>query len=337
MGKNMEKKHPVRLTILTIIFVIVVAFGINQLISMAAEDRRSRNMNEQLSLGIRCLTELDYEAAVVYFDQVLAVDDKNVAAYVGTAIAYSQMGDREMAAQKLTDGLRATDSGVLTAMLDDLDAGRNLGQYYSMVEAQEKLTVAENPFDTLELLGSSYYQWDFSTCAELLGFDYEEYAGQSVSLGAYAGMNIYFDATSENVGFAMVGEDYTYGYWMLSGSQLQLFGIDCTKDAENLPSLNEIVCRMEMGRSYEEVLSASGLPQMEDNVFYVYDSNLGQVGCIRYEEDGETKLYLYSSDRRLLGLELSFKGDELAGAEYSCGVPDNLRSRAIGWVNSLIH
>lgn len=63
-----------------------------------------------------------------------------------------------MAAQKLTDGLQTTDSGVLAAMLDDLDAGRDLGQYYSMVESEEKLTAAENPFDTLNLLGSSYYQ-----------------------------------------------------------------------------------------------------------------------------------------------------------------------------------
>lgn len=150
-------------------------------------------------------------------------------------------------------------------------------------------------------------------------------------------MNIYFDATSENVEFAMADEDYTYGYRMLCSSLLQMFEVDCTGNAANLPALSEVVCRMEMGSPYDEVLSDIGLPQMEDNVFYIYDSNLGQVGCIQYEEDGEIKLYLYSSDKQLLGLELGIKGDKLAGAVYNCGVPDNLRSRVIGWVNSLIH
>lgn len=103
-GAVMKKRHPIRNIILAMIFVVAVALGVNVLVSVAAEGRRAKHMNEELSLGIRCLKELDYEAAIAHFDQVLLIDNRNVAAYIGNALAYSQLENQEMVMQTLTDG-----------------------------------------------------------------------------------------------------------------------------------------------------------------------------------------------------------------------------------------
>lgn len=333
----MKKKHPVLLTILITVLVVLIIFVTSLLISSASDADRMSQMNKQLSLGIRCLNELDFEMAVVHFDQVLAIDERNVAAYIGNALAYDQMGNQEMAIQTLQDGLEATGNDVLMAMLEDMQAGKNLEQHYSMVETEEKLQITEDPFGTLELLGSDYYQWDFNACAELFGFEYEEYAGRNVGLGFYKGMDIYYDATDVNVKFTLENEDYIYGYRLLSASQLQMFRIDCTGNANNVPALSEVSCNMEMGRSYEEILSIIGLPQMEDNVYYSSESNVGMIGYIQYQENGITKLYISLADRQLLGLDLSFREGKLVSAVYSCGIPDNLRSKLVSWIGNLLH
>lgn len=335
--KQLKKKQIVLLSILITVLVVIVVSLTSLFISAASDGNRMRQMNKQLSLGIRCLNELDFETAVVHFDQVLTIDERNVAAYIGNALAYTQMGEQEKALQTLQDGLEATGNGVLMAMLEDMQAGNDLAQHYSMVESEENLRTTENPLDTLKLLGSDYYQWDFNACAELFGFDYEEYAGRHVTFGSYKGMDIYFDATDVNVKFTLENEDYLYGYQLLSASQLQMFRIDCIGNADNVPSLSEMSCSLEMGRSYEEVLSAIGLIQIEDNVFYFSDSNLGMIGCIQYQENGISRLYISLADRQLLGLDLSFQDGKLVSAVYSCGIPDNLRSKIVGWIGNMIH
>lgn len=107
---------------------------------------------------------------------MLVIDERNVAAYIGNVLAYTQLGEQEKAMQILQNGFEATGNDVLVAMREDIRTGDNIGQRYSMVESEKKLQVTEKPFNSLELLGSNYYQWDFNSCAELFGFDYEEYA-----------------------------------------------------------------------------------------------------------------------------------------------------------------
>ena len=336
-GRKRKIKHPIRLTVLAVFLIAFAALGINVLVGIAAENRRMKKMNEQLNLGVRYLTEMDYEAAVTHFDQALVIDSKNVAAYMGNVLAYDRMGEQQLVIEMLTEGYEATESDILWVMLEDAKDGESLNQLYGLADSEEKLTIKMNPFLTLKLFGSNFYQWDVSACAELLGFNYEEYNGQNVKLGTFEGMNVFFDATHTNVDFIMSNENYSYSYRLLSESELQLFRVECTGDAENVPDFSQVEWNMKMGTPYDEVISAIGLPQMEENVYYVSDSNLGRFGYMLYSKDNVKKLYLSLADGNLLGLDLSFQQDKLSGAVYSCNVPDNLRSKLINWVGKVIH
>lgn len=90
-------------------------------------------------------------------------------------------------------------------------------------------------------------------------------------------MDINFDATDVNVKFTLENEDYIYGYRLLSAGELQVFRIECMGNADNMPILSEMTCSMEMDHSYEDVRSVIGLSEMEDNVFYFSDSNVGMM------------------------------------------------------------
>jgi tetratricopeptide (TPR) repeat protein len=60
---------------------------------------------EILSLGEKYLLMLDYEQAVVYFEQLVEIEPKNPRGYTGAAEAYAALGDTESAVAILRRGL----------------------------------------------------------------------------------------------------------------------------------------------------------------------------------------------------------------------------------------
>lgn len=73
-----------RTILLALILVIAIALSVTALIGAAAEGRGNDSVSEQLSMCIHYLDEMEYVAAIVCFNQALSIDDKNVAAYLGT-------------------------------------------------------------------------------------------------------------------------------------------------------------------------------------------------------------------------------------------------------------
>ncbi len=65
----------------------------------------SINIEEQLSLGEKYLSELDYENAIIAFNKVINIDPKNVRAYIGLSDAYMGKGDIEKAIEILETGI----------------------------------------------------------------------------------------------------------------------------------------------------------------------------------------------------------------------------------------
>ena len=65
------------------------------------------NIDEQLSLGEKYLSELDYENAIIAFSKVINVDSKNVRAYIGLSDAYIGKGDIAKAIEILENGIEA--------------------------------------------------------------------------------------------------------------------------------------------------------------------------------------------------------------------------------------
>lgn len=334
----MIKRHPVKSIILAVIIVIVIVLSVTALIGAAAEGRRNDSVSEQLSMGIHYLDEMEYEAAIVCFNQALSMDDKNVAAYMGIALGYDGLGDTDMACSTLENGIAATDNDVLGRMRREVQEGRKLAEIYSFAEPEDTLNVASNPYQSLELLGSPYYQWDFNACANLFGFDYESYAGKMVDLGEYEGFQLDFDATGENIRFSMENDNFKNDYQLLKTTQMQIFQVAGSSTAAGSLALNEVKCDLALGTSYGEVLALLGMDGMEpdDNVYYFMDSSLGKVGSIEWCDGTERKLCFFLVGDEQLCVQYTFHDEKLLGVKYGCGLPDNLRSKALNWLGGVM-
>lgn len=82
---------------------------------------------EQYDLGLRYLSEGNYQEAVIAFAAAIEIDDRQPAAYAGLAEAYRQSGDLEKAREALQQGLAASGDARFESLLDELDqlAGQN--------------------------------------------------------------------------------------------------------------------------------------------------------------------------------------------------------------------
>ena len=78
---------------------------------------------EQYDLGMRFLSEGNYEEAIVAFTAAIEIDPKQAEAYVDAAKAYIDAGDEASAAEWLQKGMeQASDTAELAAMLEELGA-----------------------------------------------------------------------------------------------------------------------------------------------------------------------------------------------------------------------
>ena len=102
-----EKKSNLVKNIFLIVGVIVALAVITLEVRAVTlpENRTLRRVN----LGNRYLSELKYEEAIAEYDLAIAIDPKNVDAYLGKAEAYVQMDDIDSAIETLAEGYDETE------------------------------------------------------------------------------------------------------------------------------------------------------------------------------------------------------------------------------------
>lgn len=85
---------------------------------------------EQYDLGVRYLSDGNYEEAIIAFTAAIEIDSKRPEAYLGLADAYTGTGDLDAARKALEDGLVATGDADIQSRLDELsaEAGNLTGQ-----------------------------------------------------------------------------------------------------------------------------------------------------------------------------------------------------------------
>ncbi len=82
-----------------------------------AEPSGAPTWQEEYDLGVRYLSEGDYEQAIIAFTAAIEIDPKRAEAYLGLSDAYTGAGDPDAARRALEDGLAATDDPELQARL----------------------------------------------------------------------------------------------------------------------------------------------------------------------------------------------------------------------------
>lgn len=110
----------------TVSFVLAVLIQLN----LCACTQKAPIWEEQYDLGVRYLSDGNYEEAIIAFTAAIEIDAKRPEAYLGLADAYTGAGDLGAARKALEDGLAATGDTEIQARLDELsaEAGNLTGQ-----------------------------------------------------------------------------------------------------------------------------------------------------------------------------------------------------------------
>ena len=104
-----------------ILIVIIIATAVGVIIFNSTDTARFR---KQLNLGQRYLSEMNYEEAVVAFNQAIEIDPRSVDAYLGLADAYIGLGDEEAALAALKAGYEVTGDERLKERIDEMEQVR---------------------------------------------------------------------------------------------------------------------------------------------------------------------------------------------------------------------
>ena len=88
---------------------------------------------EQYDLGVRYLSEGDYEQAIIAFTAAIEIDPKRAEAYLGLSDAYAEQGDIANAIEALERGQEQTEDPAIQERLEQLLALQNSGELNSYV------------------------------------------------------------------------------------------------------------------------------------------------------------------------------------------------------------
>ena len=125
--RRKRKRWPFVVLFSTLIVIILAVLIVLYVRSNSPQHR----LQEQLDLGYRYLSELNYEKAVAAFEAAIEIDPKNVEAYLGLVDAYTGTGDSEgiihtykLAAENLGKNelkdIREAASDSIAEIIDDL-------------------------------------------------------------------------------------------------------------------------------------------------------------------------------------------------------------------------
>lgn len=120
-----------------------ITLGLCFIMLLSACTATSLTWQEQYDMGIRYLSEGNYEEAIIAFTAAIEIDPKQADAYVGLADAYVAQGDLEKARQILEDALPVvSDPNAIRTRLDRLEQGAAL-------ETSDGLTAESTPSSTV--------------------------------------------------------------------------------------------------------------------------------------------------------------------------------------------
>jgi hypothetical protein len=143
MNEDKIKKSSNRKVMISIVAGIaaILIIAIICVILYARSGSSQRRLQEQLDLGHRYLSELNYEKAIAAFEAVIEIDPKNVEAYLGLADAYEAMADFDNALTILRRAYELTGEEVFSERIERIE---HAGASGIIVENLDSQTVAED-------------------------------------------------------------------------------------------------------------------------------------------------------------------------------------------------
>lgn len=122
--------------------VVIIVFGFVNIFAYGKVSEKKHS--EQLDLGYKYLSEMDYEQAEVVFENIITIDEKNYEAYLGLAEVYTAMDEPEMAEEVMEEAVDKCGYGEIQIKVIEAEAGlrqfRGMAAYKSGFEAVSGLT-----------------------------------------------------------------------------------------------------------------------------------------------------------------------------------------------------
>ena len=94
--------------------IIILAVMIGILMPVIAKSNTEKKYHEQLNLGNKYLSELNYEQAIASYEAAILINPKGTDAYLGLASVYEGLEDYETALDVLHEGLEITGAEIFT-------------------------------------------------------------------------------------------------------------------------------------------------------------------------------------------------------------------------------
>lgn len=157
--------------------------------------------DEFISEGAKYLAEMDYEQAIVQYEDAIDLDPDNEEAYTGLANTYMAMGEYTLAEVAILDGISMTNSSNLVSLLTELSNMIEMNDS-ALLNREEDLAVVEVSNVTLNssiftVVGSSTYN-DYARDYGSGAADYNSSTGiVEVTYSGFDGICSYYDTSSD--------------------------------------------------------------------------------------------------------------------------------------------
>lgn len=97
---------------------IAIVLSLVFILTGCGETQIGPTWQEQYDLGVRYLSEGNYEEAIIAFTAAIEIEPKRPEAYIGLSDAYTGLGDTDAARQALEDGFAATGDADIQTLLE---------------------------------------------------------------------------------------------------------------------------------------------------------------------------------------------------------------------------
>jgi len=180
--QNIKKKNNKLLVIVSSIIVSLIM--IVTIVFFVSINVRSSNQEkallEQLDLGNKYLSEMDYEQAIVAYEAAVEIDPMSVEAYLGLASVYEAQGEYEKAISILQEGFDRTGNKILLEELERIKQIQDNLINSSQNTTTEKIIIggikSEIPGKVVDgVYHNPYYEFVMSQ-------EYEEYLNMLVEM-----------------------------------------------------------------------------------------------------------------------------------------------------------
>lgn len=134
--------------------VVLVVVILLTMCACGRTDRDATSWQKQYELGVRYLSEGNYEEAIIAFQIAIEIEPKKPDAYIGLADTYAEMGDLEMAREVLSQALEVIEDDVDKAAIEEKQADLNIPNDTDSSLFEPSLSLSDNAITIF--LGNTY-------------------------------------------------------------------------------------------------------------------------------------------------------------------------------------